>query len=216
MPDDVIAPSELEKTAYHEAGHTVVAKLLGRLIKSIMLFHTKQAEIWAGIASNEPAAIIDLNWSILDLEQYIPYGELEFQYPSYPEPYEAYKIIRDNCVIKYAGWVTEALLYEQCGLDNSPKLSDESASDLQVARGLLQEKFPHAWEEELSYAERYARKILRNQLCWRMVENLAKVLINAILQGKQPLRQDNQNEVFKFSQELVYESFRLTLTEEPS
>ena len=50
--DKIISPNELVKTAYHEAGHTVVARLLGRTIKSILLIHTKQVESWVGIASN--------------------------------------------------------------------------------------------------------------------------------------------------------------------
>ena len=211
--DSVATPTELEKTAYHEVGHTLVAKLLGRTITSIMLFHTKQTENWEGIARNDPPSKIDSDWATLNLDQYIPYTEFQLHYPKYPELHEKYGAIREECIIKYAGWVTEALLYKQLGLDTLLIPSDESAADFQFVSLLLQENFPpQDWKEELLQAENHTRKILSNHLGWCMVENLAKEIIDAILHGKEPLRQDDQSEVFKFSHEMIYESFRQTLT----
>ncbi len=211
--DSVATPNELEKTAYHEAGHTVVAKLLGRTITSIMLFHTKQTENWKGIARNDPPSKIDSDWATLNLDRYIPYSEFQLHYSKSPEPYEEYKTIREDCIIKYAGWVTETLLHKQLGLHTTLMPSDESAADFRFVSLLLQEKFPpQDWEEELLQAENHARKIVSNHPGWCMVEDLAKEIINSILYGKESLRQDDQSEVYKFSHELVYESFRRTLT----
>jgi len=200
--------NELEVTVYHEAGHTVVAQVVGKRIGtiSIVLSNTGQAKVLGGQAQHDPGTSIDAKWTSINMDRYIPYNQL----PP-PNADDEYKYYRDNCTITCAGWVTEELLSEQLGKDRSTVQSDENLGDKRKARELLQGFPVHEQEKEMLNAETRARKILRNPICWRMVENLAKEIINAILQGTKQKQRDGFRDWYVFVPMELYASFAQTL-----
>src|SRR5260370_36612260 len=54
MPDTINPLSALEITAHHEAGHAVVATLLGKPISSLDLFYRKREGDWIGSTPTDP------------------------------------------------------------------------------------------------------------------------------------------------------------------
>ena len=200
--------NELEVTVYHEAGHTVVAQVVGKRIGvlGIALSNSGQARVLGGQAQHDPDTGVDTKWTRLDLDRYIPYDQL-------PPPNEddEYKYYRDNCTITCAGWVAEELLSEQLGKDRSRMPSNENLEDKRKAKDLLQGFPVFEQGKELLNAETRAREILRNPICWRMVENLAKEIINAILQGSKQKEQDGSIDWYFFVPRELYASFVQTL-----
>lgn len=211
MHDNIKFLNDLEKTAYHEAGHAAVAKLLGKWIDSILLFQPKDIEEWIGRTQHHSDETIDSLWASLNLDRHIPYDELGIQYLGHSSSNDKYKSDRDTYTITCAGMVTEMLLYEQKRIDKNPMLSGESASDISKVAQWVKDKFPNIQEQEkeLLNAESRARRILDHPICWCMVENLARKMVNEIHLGKEPL--PAQPGMYKFSRNVVYESFKQTL-----
>ena len=200
--------NELEVTVYHEAGHTVVAQVVGKRIGtiSIVLSNTGQAKVLGGQAQHDPGTSIDTKWISLDMDRYILHDQL----PP-PNADDEYKYYRDNCTITCAGWVTEELLSELMGKNRSTVQSDEIFGDKRKARELLQ-GFPiHEQEKEMLNAEIRAGEILRNPICWRMVENLAIEIINSILLGRKQKQRDGSRDWYVFVPMELYASFVQTL-----
>jgi hypothetical protein len=65
-------PADLGFGAYHEVGHTVVAKLVGRPITNILLYTNPMGD-WGGEANHDEFSDLDLEWVTFDLDGYIPY-----------------------------------------------------------------------------------------------------------------------------------------------
>jgi hypothetical protein len=200
MPDTVSSVGDWKIVAYHETGHAVVAKVLGRLIESIELTYDEQKGAWKGGTTHKVSD--DPDWLSRNLDRYIPYDELRFQYSRHPD---SYKNVREDCAIWYAGFVVEALYKEQNGIDENPVQLGGCWWDIDRARILVHDNFPpEEGEEELADAKSHVLVILRNTICWSMVENLAKQLIDAV-------KEDGSTNSCIFSTKQVYESFERTL-----
>lgn len=206
-------PDELEITAYHEAGHAVAARVLRKPIRLMKLSYSEQTRTWVGGETfKDELPTNDRNWLNRNVDRYIPYEELEYHYPRYPEPYEEYKRVRELCAIDYAGMVVEELLFTHRDVDVSlASLEQNAAIDIYYARRRI-EKFPsEGQDEELDFAKSRARAILSNGTCWNMVVNLAEKLINDIRNGRQPDEQIDFTYHWYFSFNVIYESFQQTL-----
>jgi hypothetical protein len=186
MTDEVNIPEDLKIVARHEAAHAVMNRLLGRPIEYIELCCTNGA--WAGETKpHTPQS--DPDWSSLDLDRKVPPDELRFQYSKHPD---SYKVVREENTISYAGIVSEELLYEQMGIKRDAKQLPENKRDICDAEKRVRENFlSEEWKQELDDAKSRARKILSNSTVREMVEDLARELINGILQSKNrlPLRE---------------------------
>lgn len=92
MLEEVNSFRDLEITIYHEAGHAIVARLLGIPINWILLIYRKKFEKWEGEHNGyydfDPSFIPDGIWNNLCLDSKIPYDKLQFDYPIYPEPFD--------------------------------------------------------------------------------------------------------------------------------
>ena len=213
MQNDILYPSNLKITANHEAGHAVVAKLLTWPIEEMVLY-TDPVGNWGGCTSENVVRQIDPSWANLNLDRYLPYGELHLQYPGHIYQYIEYKNHRDFYTYKCAGIAAELLLCEQLGVSRKPTTPDEDTQDMKEARARIMRFFPsEEWENELRNAAARAKEILSHPTCWHLSENLATELINAILEGKKPAEQDGPNLVYRFSDEEIYASFAQTLGE---
>lgn len=205
MSNAVNPLSDLNITAYHEAGHTLVAHALGKRIGSISLKRscTDQREVWEGESLTDLDANIDMRWSFLSLDRHIPYDKLPPQNPD-----DEYKTVRDHCTVKCAGIAAE----KKIGLDVTSTLAGGSIMDIAQAKEMIKQRFSaQVWEKELLRAEAHAREILNIQTCWRMVENLAKELISAIHQGIIVPQSKGQTDWYVFPLAFVVKSFTRTL-----
>jgi hypothetical protein len=212
---DNISLENLRVTAFHEAGHAVVARLLGISINWITLEYIKQYNTWNGEHNASFDSVIrDLMWDTLYLESKIPYDNLRFEYPTYPEPYEEYKKVRDRCTIDYAGLVTQRLFYKLIGQEDYSKISEGCSNDIYRATIRVQEKFQEqkTREKELTYAESRAEKILSNKLAWRMLADLAEYMVNAIIHGQKEAEKYDLTEKYWFIRQDIYTCFVSSLT----
>jgi hypothetical protein len=177
--DDTDSQPNLEIVVYHEVGHAVVAELLGKPIKYIQIIYTKRDGIWNG---NTP--LLD------DLS-----SDINFLWPIlYLVPNDDYKDVRDRCIIKFAGFVTE----KQMGIDEKIVLKG-CFGDFEQANFLITENFSsEEWEEERRNAEIQAGNVLSNPIYWSRVQNISKELISAIVQGR-PQRSNDYRDVYEFS-----------------
>ncbi len=211
MPNDILYPSNLKIAAHHEAGHAVVAKLFTWPVEGMVL-STDPAGNWGGCTYENAVRQIDPLWVNLDLDRYLPYAELHLQYPGHRYPHVEYKNHRDFCTYKGDGIAAELLLCEQLGVSRKPTMPDEDTQDMKEARARIMRIFPpEEWEDELHNAAAHAKEILSHPTCWRLLENLATELINAILEGKKRAEQDGSNLVYRFSDEEIYANFAQTL-----
>ncbi|GAC1349220.1 MAG: hypothetical protein NVS4B12_21860 [Ktedonobacteraceae bacterium] len=126
-------PADLGFGAYHEVGHTVVAKLVGRPITNILLYTNPMGD-WGGEANHDEFSDLDLEWVTFDLDRYIPYFTLRLPYLGQPYLWDEHKSHRDFCAIKFAGKAAESLLYEQLTIPESPAPSDEDTDDIRQDR----------------------------------------------------------------------------------
>ena len=208
--------ADLEITAYHEAGHAVIARLLGVPINWIALKYAKPQKKWVGehnaYYDYDPAFIRDKPWDTLDLDSKLP--TLHFQYPTFPEPYEEYKKVRDRCTIDYAGLITQRLFYKRMGQEENQMASEGCSDDMKRARERVEETFRgQNVQEELAYAEMRTGEILSNEMVWRILEDLAKYMIDAILQGKKEPEDHDTFLIYWFSRQDIYNSFVRLLTQ---
>ena len=73
-------------------------------------------------------------------------------------------------------------------------MPDEDTQDMKEARARIMRIFPsEEWEDELRNAAAHAKEMLSHPTCWRLLENLATGLIDAILEGKKRAEQDGSN-----------------------
>jgi len=207
---DDVSLQDLRVTAFHEAGHAVVARLLGIPINWIALEYIEQYKRWNGEHNASFDSVIrDWMWDTLHLESKIPYDNLRFEYPTSPEPYQEYKKVRDRCTIDYAGLVTQRLFYKRIGQEDSPKVSEGCSNDIDRATNRVQEEFQEqeAREKELAYAESHAEKILSNEIAWRMLEDLAEYMVNAITHGQKDAEEYGLTKKYWFTCQDIYASF---------
>jgi hypothetical protein len=210
--DDAKSQKGLKIVAYHEVGHAVVARLLGRPLWYIQMIYSEQARKWEGRSFRDDLPKPNVIWTDFNLDVYIPYADLQFQYPNYPEPYEEYNIVRELCVVAYAGIIAEELFYKQYGIDENPEQLGENALDINEATDRIKQKFsPQEWEEELCYAKTHVRSILSNPVSWRLVENIVEDLTNHISQSTEPDEQLAFHSRWYFPVLKIYSSFRRTL-----
>ncbi len=205
MSHSVNSLSDLDITAYHEAGHTVVAHALGKRIGSICLTLSRigQTEIWEGRSTTDLTENIDTRWLFLSLDRHIDYDKLPKQNPD-----DTYKIVRDQCTVKCAGIAAE----RKIGLDINSTQAGGSIKDIEQAKEIIMQRFPaQERDRELSRAETHAWEILNSQTCWHMVENLAKELISAIHQGIIVPQTRGNTDWYVFPLAFVVKSFTRTL-----
>lgn len=206
MPDTINSSSALEITAHHEAGHAVVATLLGKSISSLDLLYRKREGDWIGTTPTDPTdsaaqqIIPYLNGSVLpEGAQLYPYSE------------DKYKNVRILCTIKCAGLIVE----KRMGIDVSLKEPGGSQMDIENAIHLLENQAfsPEEQQKELCNAEICAEKLLRNPIYWDMVVNLARDLIDAVHQGRERQNSNEYINKYTFSRDKVYASFIHTLVQ---
>jgi hypothetical protein len=188
--------------------------LVQKPITNIIL-RTDPTEDWGGEANYNPFSGIDSAWEMLDLDRHIPYRTLSLPYPGHLYPEDKYKYVRDFCAINYAGLAAEHLLYEQLGILEKLALSEEDTFDIKQIKACIEAKFPtEEQEKEMRNAEVRARTILSNPICWRMVENLANEMTDAVLHGKEPTKREYNGILlteYKFDTSVIYASFAQTI-----
>ena len=208
-------PTALGFGAYHEVGHIVVAKLVGKAIRNILLCVDPTGD-WGGEANYDLYSAFDPEWTNLNLDRYIPYHTLHLPYPGHLYLPDEHKDDRDYCAIQFAGKVAESLLYEQLGIPESPALWNEDAQDVRQAKERILRFKPEEQEKELLNAKNRARFLLSNPICSQMLGNLAQELINSILFNKEPDRQYERNNIpvkeYEFGSNQIYMNLALTLT----
>lgn len=190
MVDNTESLRELEIVVHHEVGHAVVMELLGKPIKHIQIKYRKLVDDWMGNTPplDNPSSDITSPWSILRLV-----------------PDDEYKDVRDWCVIKFAGSVTERLL----GIDEKIILQGYFM-DMQSANDLLRGTFSlERLENELRNAEILARNVLSNPIHWSKVLNIANGMLSAMDQGRKPQRSNDYIDEYLFGRDEIirFESF---------
>jgi hypothetical protein len=159
-------------------------ELLGKPIKHIQIMYRKPEDDWIG---NTPpldnlSSDVTSPWPILRLV-----------------PDDEYKDVRDCCIIKFAGSVTERLL----GIDEKIILQGYFM-DMRSANYLLRETFSlERLEDELRNAEMLARNVLSNPIHWGKVLNIANGMLSAMDQGRKPERSNDYIDEFVFSRDEV-------------
>jgi hypothetical protein len=95
LVDNTESLRELEIVVHHEVGHAVVMELLGKPIKHIQIKYRKLEDDWMGNTPplDNPSSDVTSPWPILCLVRDDEYND-----------------VRDCCIIKFAGSVTERLL----------------------------------------------------------------------------------------------------------
>ena len=111
MPDTINPLRALEITAHHEAGHAVVATLLGKPISYLKLFHSIAEGIWNGSTPTDPSTDVMAQWTIPNLNGSMLPNDAQL----HPYTDDEYKNTRDTCTIKCAGLVVE----KRMGIDVS-------------------------------------------------------------------------------------------------
>lgn len=204
MPDTIHTLDALEITAYHEAGHAVVATLLGKPISSLDLLYRKREGDWIGSTPTDPTDSA--------AQQILPYLN-SFALPEearlYPYSNETHQNIRILCAIKCAGLIVEKRLGRVVSLEEP----GGSQTDIINALALLEAQafLPEEQQQELRSAEIYAEKLLSNPISWKMVVHLARTLIDAVHQGRELQDSNKYRDVYVFSREMVYANFISTL-----
>jgi hypothetical protein len=217
MLEERSSSGDLVITAYHEVGHAVVARFLGIPNNWIVLKYKKQPAKWEGEHNGyydfDPSFFPDRMWDNLHLDSKIPYDELRFEYPTYPEPYQEYKKVRDRCTIDYAGLVTQRLFYKRRRQEESPIVSEGCSDDMKRAKERLGGRFQAKdIKKELAYAENHAEKILSNEIVWRMLEDLAEYMVNAVLTNQKEAEEYDLTTEYWFARKDIYQCFERTLT----
>lgn len=188
MYDGISSPRDLKIVVHHEISHAVMAELLGKPIKHVQIVYRKREGEWYGNTPlDDLSSDINSLWPIL-----------------YLVPNDEYKDIRDRCTIKFAGLVTERLM----GVDEK-EIQSGCRMDKEHIYILLDQRFhPNEWETELLNAEIRAMNVLSNPIHWSKVQNIAKGLISAINQGKEPLISNDYRCEYLFSRDEIkkYES----------
>lgn len=216
MLEERSSSGDLIITAYHEVGHAIVARLLGIPNNWILLIYKKQPAMWEGEHNGyydfDPSFIPDRMWDNLHLDSKIPYDELRFEYPTNPEPYQEYKKVRDRCTIDYAGLVTQRLFYKRRRQKESPMVSEGCYEDMKRAEERIGRQFlTQDLKKELAYAESHAEKILSNEIVWRMLEDLAEFMVNAILMNQTEAEEYDLTTEYRFARRDIYQRFERTL-----
>lgn len=192
-------------TAYHEAGHAVVATLLGQPISSLNLLYRKQGKDWVGSTPTDPS-----DSAAQEIIPYLNASALSTFAQLYPN--DKYKSVRILCTIKCAGLIVE----QRMGIDVSLEKLGGNQEDIANALRLLESQAFSTENQlkEIYEAKTCAEKILSNNVCWNMIVNLANSIIEAIQEG-QELRDSNEyRDLYKFGRDKVYASFIYTLAQE--
>jgi hypothetical protein len=165
-----------EIICYHEAGHAVMAYLMGREVQGIIL--TPNVEnTYNG----------ETKWGRNQKERYrypdVPYDELGFK----PED-NTY----GNALVDAAGKAAERLWYRQRNLDEtlaSFGLSSIKDNDESLLEQELLKKDPQLKQEQLSeakqFVENFAIKLLEFETCWQAVDTVAKMLLERLQEKPQ-------------------------------
>ena len=137
---------------------------------------------------------------------------MQFEYPTYPEPYQEYKKVRDRCTLDYAGLVTQQLFYKRRGQEESLMVSEGCSDDMKRAEERIGEKFQSQdMKKELAYAESHAEKILSNEIVQRMLEDLAEYMVNAILTDQKEREEYDLTTEYRLARRDIYQCFERTL-----
>jgi len=156
--------------AYHEAGHAVMARLMGRRVHDICLLLNVQ-ETYNG----------HTHWGRDELarewDSHVPYGELGLQQA---------EAKNGAALVIASGRAAERLWYRQYGLDEA--LASFGSSKANADEGELESELFHTYTqltaEQLPEAkhtlEELAMRLLSAQICWQAVEAIAQALIQGV------------------------------------
>jgi hypothetical protein len=168
LPDPL--QRDITIVAYHEAGHAVMARLMGRRVHEIRLLFNVQ-----GTYNGQT------HWGRDELarewDPHVPYGELGLQ----PAEWK-----NGAALVMVSGRAAERLWYRQPGLDETlASFGASRGNDDEVElEGELFHTYPQLTREQLPEAkhvlEELAMRLLGAQLCWQAVEAIAQALVQGV------------------------------------
>jgi hypothetical protein len=189
-----------EVTAHHEAGHAVMARLLGRSVFKVYLVLNEKQSYNGGTCwddKDDGVAVVP------DWDRNLPYEELGLEQ----------KELKSGVALVYvAGKAAERIWYRQRGLDEiwaGYGSGGGDRNDEQKLEKELRTRFPRMKPEELPKAkqaiEDLAVRLLEFSTCWQAIEVVAHELLKR-------LGQDRGGCVFEEAQACIAEVFAQTKT----
>ncbi len=168
LPDSL--HRDITVVAYHEAGHAVMARLMGRRVHDICLLLNVQ-----GTYNGQT------HWGrdefFREWDSHLPYGELGLQQA---------EAKNGAALVIASGRAAERLWYRQYGLDEAlASFGSSRANDDEVElESELFHTYPRLTPEQLPEAkhtlEELAMRLLGAQLCWQAVEAIAQALVQGV------------------------------------
>jgi hypothetical protein len=189
-----------EVTAHHEAGHAVMARLLGRSVfKVSLILNEKQSyngsTCWDD--KDDGVAIVP------DWDRNLPYKELELEQ----------KELKSGVALVYvAGKAAERIWYRQRGLDEAwasygsggGERNDERKLEKELKTRFLRMK-PEDLPEAKQAIEDLAVRLLEFSPCWQAIETVAHELLKR-------LEHDHGGCIFEEAQDYIAKVFALART----